>query len=445
MTSTSCRGSTAFYLAIFLNAVVDLGHKITIQNTIFKTYDGNEQVFLTAIVNGLIILPYILFFLPAGQCANKFSKPAVMKTCAWFSVFLTFLIMVFYWQGYFWLAFSATFLMAIQSTFYSPAKLGLLKQYFGQQNLPRSNALAQASVIVGILLGTLIFSYGFEFFYGSDARMFSGITIYPNRGELTSSNAEIIGMMFPLGFVLWLTAIVELVAVYRIPNNPGQQSSMFSGSFENIESAAVSTTNEEYLQGRTLARLIKQPKFLLPALGLSLFWMIGQGALAIFPAYAKQYVGISNTAVVQSILASSAIGILIGAVFVAPLVRKIGRLKLSRFGLATMLAGVLLIGFGQTTLFFVALYIFIGIASACLIIPLNAYLQANASSANLGSVVACSNVFQNLAMLTLLLATIMAAFWGIGARELLFTIALVGLIIGALVFIGLSRLKKSAN
>ncbi len=56
------------YLAMaFLNAFVDLGHKIIIQNTLFKTYEGDLQITLTAIVNALILLPFVLLFTPAGS------------------------------------------------------------------------------------------------------------------------------------------------------------------------------------------------------------------------------------------------------------------------------------------------------------------------------------------------------------------------------------------
>ena len=36
-----------FFVAVFLNAFVDLGHKITIQNTLFKLYSGSYQVIMT--------------------------------------------------------------------------------------------------------------------------------------------------------------------------------------------------------------------------------------------------------------------------------------------------------------------------------------------------------------------------------------------------------------
>ena len=53
-------GVFPFIAMIFLNAFIDLGHKIIIQNTIFKVYDGSTQIILTAIINGLILLPFIL-------------------------------------------------------------------------------------------------------------------------------------------------------------------------------------------------------------------------------------------------------------------------------------------------------------------------------------------------------------------------------------------------
>ena len=60
------KGFLPFISILFLNAFVDLGHKIIIQNTIFKIYDGQTQIILASIVNGLILLPFVLLFTPAG-------------------------------------------------------------------------------------------------------------------------------------------------------------------------------------------------------------------------------------------------------------------------------------------------------------------------------------------------------------------------------------------
>ncbi|MES2606795.1 MAG: hypothetical protein V4603_17835, partial [Pseudomonadota bacterium] len=56
-----------FYLAVFLNAFIDLGHKIVLQNTVFKLYSGSQQVILTALVNAMMLIPFILLLKPAGR------------------------------------------------------------------------------------------------------------------------------------------------------------------------------------------------------------------------------------------------------------------------------------------------------------------------------------------------------------------------------------------
>ena len=54
------KGALSYLMVVFLNAFLDLGHKITIQNTILKVYDGEHQIILTAILNALILLPFII-------------------------------------------------------------------------------------------------------------------------------------------------------------------------------------------------------------------------------------------------------------------------------------------------------------------------------------------------------------------------------------------------
>ena len=79
-------GFVPFVLVIFLNAFVDLGHKILIQNSIFKLYDGDTQIILTAIINALILLPFVLLFSPAGWLSDRFRKPDVMRISALIAV-----------------------------------------------------------------------------------------------------------------------------------------------------------------------------------------------------------------------------------------------------------------------------------------------------------------------------------------------------------------------
>ena len=126
-------GTINYLLVVFLNAFTDLGHKIIIQNTIFKVYDGSTQIVLTAIVNSLMLLPFILVFSPSGFLADKFDKNKIMKYSAALAVLITLLITFSYYQGWFYAAFAMTFLLALQSAVYSPAKYGYIKELVGDK------------------------------------------------------------------------------------------------------------------------------------------------------------------------------------------------------------------------------------------------------------------------------------------------------------------------
>ena len=146
------KGFLPYVCMLFLNAFIDLGHKIVIQNTVFKIYDGQQQIILTAIVNALILLPFILLISPAGFCSDKYPKNKVMRISAWVAVILTLCITLFYYLGWFWPAFTMTFMLALQSAFYSPAKYGYIKELVGKDHLASANGVVQASTTIAILV-----------------------------------------------------------------------------------------------------------------------------------------------------------------------------------------------------------------------------------------------------------------------------------------------------
>ena len=56
-------GFFSYTIIICLNAMTDLGHKIILQNTIFKVYESSQLIVLTSIVNALILMPFIFLIL----------------------------------------------------------------------------------------------------------------------------------------------------------------------------------------------------------------------------------------------------------------------------------------------------------------------------------------------------------------------------------------------
>ena len=408
-------GAKAFYAVIFFNAVIDLGHKITLQNTVFKVHDGGYQIILIAIINALILLPYITLVVPIGRVANSTPKPIMMKLAAWCSLFLTIMITLFYYLGWFWPAMAMTLFMAIQSAFYSPAKLSYLKILFGKSRLSESNGLAQAIVIAGILLGTVIFSVGFEYLY----QLLQSVSPVDNKNAVTST-------MWPLGFGLIALAILQILLVNRIPK----------------KEEVLSQTNALGLQTPRLSifYLLRDNRLFIPVLGLSLFWAVGQGMLAAFPAFAKAHAGITNAAVIQAILASSAVGLAIGAFLVTRFSRSTINLKLVPLGVFGLSAGLWSLTFLSTPLAFLnmplafaGVYCVMGISSSLLVVPLNAYIQWQAAEHTLGGVIAASNFFQNIAMLLMLGLTIAFALADFDSEHLLQMMAVLTTVVGSVI------------
>jgi len=400
-------GFLPYVAMVFLNAFVDLGHKIIIQNTLFKAYEGDLQIILTAIVNALILLPFVLMFTPSGFLADKYPKNKVMRLSAWAAVGLTLAITAFYYIGLFWLAFAMTFLLAVQSAVYSPAKYGYIKEIAGKEDLASANGVVQATVTTAILAGIFFFSVLFEeFLAGQDA----------------ATTAAITGAIAPVGWFLVGFSIIELVLAYWLPEKRhGAEAMRFDW--------------KEYRAGRYLAANLgeayKNQVIWLSIVGLSVFWGISQVMVATFPAFAKESLGETNTVVIQGAMACSGIGIIIGSVIAGRVSRSHIETGLIPIGAIGIALGLFLLP-GLPSAWTMALgFLTIGVMGGFFLVPLNALIQFNAGDAGLGRILAANNFVQNLAMLAFLGMTVAAALLESGSvliMEALAVIALAGAI-----------------
>ena len=393
-------GAIPYFMVVFLNAFVDLGHKITIQNTIFKIHDGTEQVILTAIVNGLILLPFILFFVPAGKTTDRLTKTTVMRLAAWFAVAVTSLITLFYALGWFWAAFCMTFLLAAQSAFYSPAKFSYIKLLFGKNQLTEANGLTQTITIIAILMGTFAFSIFFEL----------------NYSDALTTKPSIIQQLVPVGLLLIIGSIIELIMAYRLP-----------ALAVDVEQEEQPATHEPTSQNHTsiLKPIFSNQAIFLAIIGTAVFWSVGQVMLAGFPAFAKETLGVTNTIAIQGVLAASGIGIAIGSAIAARVSQgyiETGLIPIGALGMAT---GLSLITFLDSLTTHAINYLFIGIMGGIFIVPLNALIQFHSKNSEIGKVLAGKNLIQNLSMLSFLILTALFATLGVNSRALLIIVAVV--------------------
>ncbi|MDP6183234.1 MAG: acyl-[ACP]--phospholipid O-acyltransferase [Gammaproteobacteria bacterium] len=400
------RGFLPFIGMVFLNAFVDLGHKIIVQNTVFKAYDGDTLIILTGIINGLILLPFVLLFSPAGFVSDRFAKTTVMRLSAWLAVALTLLITYSYYQGDFHVAFAMTFILAMQSAIYSPAKYGYIKDLAGTKKLAEANGVVQVGTTVAILLGTFVFSILFEYRLEDFTKM---------------DEPSILAKIAPIGWFLVAGSILELVLAYRLPiSKPVADGLRFEwGSY----------LRGLYLRGN-LKLIWRHEIIWLSIVGLSVFWAIAQVVLAGFPAFTKSEMGITNTVVIQGLMACSGFGILAGSSMAC---------KVSKNHIETGLIPVGAVGVAATIIVLPALpgpvslglnFLALGFLGGLFIVPLNALIQYHAKESERGRVLAGNNLVQNTTMLIFLTMTVALAKAGADSR-FLFAVLAVAAVIGA--------------
>lgn len=402
-------GVINYLLVVFLNAFTDLGHKIIIQNTVFKTYEGSEQIVFTAVVNALILLPFILAFSPSGFLADRFAKNIIMKFSSLLAIFITLLITYSYYQGWFFTAFAMTFLLALQSAIYGPAKYGYIKELVGVKYISAGNGAIQATTTAAILLGILFYTVLFELLLG----------------DKFSTKEDILYIIAPLGWLLVLGSVVEYILASKLPNKM-------------IETTKREFNFKRYFRGEYLKKnmiMIMRKKEIFDAIiALSLFWSISQVVLAIFGEYAKSKLGITNAITVQGIMALAVLGIIFGSIIASKLSKyyvNMGLSALSALGITVVLffiphtVSITILGLE---------FILFGLFSGVLIVPLNAKIQLLSSNTHLGTILAGNNFIQTVFMFAFLMLTTLFAYYGVDATSLFYFMMIVGVYLSVKLF-----------
>ncbi len=387
-------GFTPYIFIVLLNAMTDLGHKIILQNTIFKSYDGSELMVLTAIVNALILLPFIFLFSPAGFLSDKYPKVEVIRIASLLAVGITGLILVSYINGWFWVAFGLTFLLAAQSAIYAPAKYGLIKEMVGNEKLTQANALIQSVTIVAILAGALIYSIFFE-----------SLLVHP-----TQDKSLILQQIYPVGWVLIGASLLEFWLSLRLVKQVAIKKSMRFKPRKYV--------NLTYLRGN-IRRLQKSKTVWLSIVGLSIFWGLSQLVIATFGAYLKEHTGVDNTIIAQGLLALSGVGIIVGSLVVGRVSRdyiETGIIPVGALGIALSLFGLT----QSESLYWMGSWLFAyGFFSGLFIVPLNTLIQFATPTRMMGKTLAGNNFMQNLVMFFFLILVTIFAYVGLSSSGLL--------------------------
>lgn len=401
------RGFLAFVIVMFINASVDLGHKITIQNILVKSFDGELLVVLTSIINLLILLPYVMLFSASGYLNDKYSRTKITRYAAASEIVMTFVIMISYIFGWFYLSFFMTLLLAAQSAIYSPAKYGLVKKLVGAQNLGGANGMIQAITIIAILFSSFVFSAVFEkFSEGTDI-------------------ASIMNSVWFIGLLLFICSIAETIFTFKIP--------FFKATDENVKFDKKKYFKFEYLK-ENLKFITNVRNTLLCTIGLAVFWGVAQLVIAVFPAHYKAVIGNDNVFIIQLILILSAAGIALGSYIAGNYCKNHIEMGIVPFGAFSMFVALLIFS-NATSIFWMMIGSFsFGVGGGIFIVPLNASIQFFTPEARMGRVLAGSNFVQNIFMVVFLLMGILLVNFAVSTTEI-FTLASICVFICAILAI----------
>src|SRR5215472_3405474 len=148
------RGLKAFLWTQFLGAFNDNLFKIVVSMLAVRAAAGAGAGSELSIVSAIFILPFLLFSGYAGQLADVYSKRTVLVVSKSLEIVAATLGLVAFVLGHLQLTYAVLFLIALQATFFSPAKYGILPEILPDRDLSRANGVLEMSTFVAIVLGT---------------------------------------------------------------------------------------------------------------------------------------------------------------------------------------------------------------------------------------------------------------------------------------------------
>ncbi|MCC7312778.1 MAG: MFS transporter [Sulfuritalea sp.] len=329
---------------------------------------------LANLAAGVFILPFFLFSATAGQLADKYDKAALARLVKLLEIGIVLVAGAGFLVHSLAVLFVALFLLGLHSTLFGPVKYAILPQHLKSEELVGGNALIEAGTFVAILLGTLL--------GGLLAGSGDGTTWITIVGLAIAVGGYIASRSIPIA--------VPPAPTLSISANP------LTETWRNINFARENQT------------------VFLSIMGISWFWLFGALFLAQFPAYTKNVLGGSETAVTL-LLATFTFGIGVGSLLCEKLSAKrielglvpLGSIGLTLFALdlafaspATPAAGLGALALLQSASTWRVLLdlALIGIFGGFFIVPLYALVQQRSNPEHGARIIAANNIMNALFM-----------------------------------------------
>ena len=358
-------------------------------------YSHINPSLLANFASALFILPFVLFSGISGELADRLDKALVLKSVKAAEIAIMALAGFGFYAHSLTILLTALFLMGAHSTFFSPAKYGLIPQVLAENELIGGNALVEMGTFVSILLGTLV----------------AGILAGARRNDVLIGALAGIAV---LGFLVSLAIppLTPVAPTLKVHLNP------YVSSMNNLRAAT---------RHRTV---------FLGLLGISWFWFFGLLVLTQLPMFGKTVLG-GNESVITVMLLAFTAGVGTGSLLCERLGGhkiEIGLVPLGSIGLTVFAVDLFFaipkvplgVELPWRTLFAYASarhvlidLLLIGVSGGLFIVPLYALVQARTERALMSRVMGANSILNALFMVAAALFALVALKAGLTIPELI--------------------------
>lgn len=367
---------------------------------------------LNIVLPALFILPFVVFSATAGQIADKVEKSRLARLVKWFEIAIMLVAGIGWMTHTLWLLVVALVGMGVHSTLFGPVKYAYLPQNLKPEELVGGNGVIEMGTFVGILLGEIV-------------------------GALLVAHKPYGIQLVAAGSLL--TAVVGLLASYRIPLSPAPEPALKISANPLAESL------------RNLAFSRQNRTVFLSMLGNSWFWFYGALLLSQFPVYAKDYLH-GDHSVFVLLLTVFSLGIGAGSLLCERLSgRKVeiglvpfGSIGLSVFGVdlyfaslgytnthAVDMAGLLAL---PGVMRILADIVLIGVFGGFFIVPLFALIQTRCDPRHVSRTIAGMNIMNALFMVASALVAMVLLQLGASIPQLFLAAAILNALVALYIF-----------
>ncbi|MCK5707506.1 MAG: MFS transporter [Candidatus Aureabacteria bacterium] len=402
MKNKSCSNLSfkALMITQFLGAFNDNAFKFIITilavNRAVTSHAGARNA---SIMGALFIVPFIIFSSYAGYLADRFSKRKITVLSKIAEVVVMCLAFLALMSGNLVFIAFVLFLMATQSTFFSPAKYGILPELLDDANLSKGNGYLQMWTFLAIILGT---AAGGKLLHLFDTNIANTVLVF-------------IGLA--------VAGTISSLFITKVPP---------SGSKKKFQINALKDT-------LLVVKEIKHDKALyLTLLAISYFWFLGIVFQLNCVVYANKFLMLPDSRSSDLFVAIS-IGIGMGSLLAGRWSGKkveFGLVPLGAIGLSIFCILLGLPVFSYKTILFVLFLL--GLASGLFIVPLNAFFQQMSPNEKRGEYLACMNIVTSLAMLAgSLMLFVFGDIFRFTAPQIFLLLGILSVIVTAYIFMTL--------